>query len=92
MLPKRYPKGYPLGMKRMRIRRIGNSNMVALPSELEEAGYRPGVEVLVQATPEGELRIVRADLVHESTRDLARRLAERHRRTLERLADHDRQR
>jgi antitoxin component of MazEF toxin-antitoxin module len=35
-------------MKRMRIRRIGNSNMVALPSELEEAGYRPGVEVFVQ--------------------------------------------
>jgi hypothetical protein len=35
-------------MKRMRIHRIGNSNMVALPSELEEAGYRPGVEVFVQ--------------------------------------------
>ena len=75
----------------MRIRRIGNSNMVALPSELEEAGYRPGVEVLVQAMPEGEVRIVRADLARESTRDLARRLAERHRHTLERLADHDRQ-
>jgi antitoxin component of MazEF toxin-antitoxin module len=83
--------GYPEAMKRMRIRRIGNSNMVALPSELEEAGYRPGVEVLVQEMPEGEVRIVRADLARESTRDLARRLAERHRRTLERLADHDRQ-
>lgn len=83
--------GYPWTMKRMRIRRIGNSNMVALPSELEDAGYRPGVEVLVQGMPEGEVRIVRADLARESTRDLASRLAERHRRTLERLADHDRQ-
>jgi antitoxin component of MazEF toxin-antitoxin module len=78
-------------MKGMRIRRIGNSNMVALPSELEEVGYYPGIEVLVHAMPGGELRIVRADLARESTTDLARRLAETHRRTLEGLADHDRQ-
>jgi hypothetical protein len=36
--------------------------------------------------------MIRIDLARESTRDLARRLAERHRRTLERLADYDRQR
>jgi antitoxin component of MazEF toxin-antitoxin module len=77
--------------KRMRIRRIGNSNMVALPSEFEAAGYRPGVEVVVQETPQGEIRIVRADLAAESTREAAKRLAQRHRSTLERLAEHDRQ-
>jgi hypothetical protein len=76
--------------KRMRIRRIGNSNMVALPSEFEAAGYRAGVEVVVQETPQGELRIVRADLALESTREAAHRLAERHRGTLDRLAEHDR--
>ncbi|MCU1287701.1 MAG: hypothetical protein JWO13_4051 [Acidobacteriales bacterium] len=75
----------------MRIRRVGNSNMVALPIEFEAAGYRPGVEVVVQETPRGELRIVRADLAHESTREAAARLAERHRATLDRLDEHDRQ-
>jgi antitoxin component of MazEF toxin-antitoxin module len=83
---------YPLTVKkRLRIRRIGNSNMVVLPSEFEAAGYRPGVEVVVQETPQGELRIVRADLAAESTREVAGRLAKRHRSTLERLAEHDRQ-
>ena len=75
--------------RRMRIRRIGNSNMVALPSEFEAAGYGPGVEVVVQETAQGELRIIRADLAAESVSEAARRLAVRHRRTLERLAEHD---
>jgi hypothetical protein len=76
----------------MRSRRIGNSNMVALPSELEKAGDRPGVEILVQGMPDGQVRIARADLAQESTREVAHRPAERHRRALERRADHDRQR
>lgn len=75
---------------RRRIRRVGNSNMVALPSEYEAAGFGPGVEVLVEETPGGELRIVRADAANESTREAARRLANRHRGTLDHLEEHDR--
>lgn len=63
--------------------------MVALPSECEALGFRAGVEVLVQETPGGELRIVRADAANESTREAARRLANRHRVTLDLLAEHD---
>ena len=63
--------------------------MVALPSEYEAAGFGVGVEVLVQETPGGELRIVRTDAANESTREAARRLANQHRRTLDELAAHD---
>ena len=63
--------------------------MVALPAEYEPLGFGAGVEVVVQETPGGELRIVRADAANESTREAARRLAERHRTTLDHLAAHD---
>lgn len=75
--------------QRRRIRRVGNSNMVALPRESEALGFGAGVEVLVHETPGGELRIVRADAASDSTRETARRLANRHRDTLDQLAAHD---
>ena len=71
---------------RRRIRRVGNSNMVAPTRWRETLGFGAGVEVLVQETTGGELRIVGADAPNESMRDAATHLANRHRVTLDLLA------
>ncbi|HWD69679.1 MAG TPA: AbrB/MazE/SpoVT family DNA-binding domain-containing protein [Solirubrobacteraceae bacterium] len=35
------------------MRRVGNSNVVSLPRELEASGYVPGTSVLVEELPDG---------------------------------------
>ena len=48
-------------VKIVKIRRVGNSNVISLPRELEQRGYSPGTAVLVQELPDGELRVVPAE-------------------------------
>ena len=50
-------------MQVMKIRRVGNSNVVSLPHALEHLGYTAGTMVLVDALPDGALRIVPTDQV-----------------------------
>lgn len=45
-------------MKIVKIRRVGNSNVVTLPREYEVAGYTPGTDVVVDEAEGGELRIM----------------------------------
>ena len=35
-------------MKVVKVRRVGNSNVVSIPRELEARGYAPGTSVLVE--------------------------------------------
>jgi len=44
------------------VRRVGNSNVVSIPRELEASGYTPGCSVLVEELPGGELRTARSTL------------------------------
>jgi len=79
-------------MKINRVRRIGNSNVLSLPRELERAGFIQGAQIVIQELPSGEVRLLPADRVREMVRDYGRRVVADNRRALDILADHDRQR
>jgi antitoxin component of MazEF toxin-antitoxin module len=72
-------------MKVVKVRRVGNSNVVSLPRELEASGYVPGTSVLVEELPDGELRI----LPTERVRGIAARVVSERTEALEILASHD---
>lgn len=56
-------------MQVMKIRRVGNSNVVSLPHALEQLGYTAGTTVLVEVLPDGALRIVPTARVRAVMRD-----------------------
>lgn len=76
-------------VKIVKVRRVGNSNVVSIPREFEASGYTSGVSVLVEELDNGELRIVLAERVRESVRHIAERLVDEHHEAIERLAEHD---
>ena len=80
---------YTEGVKIVKVRRVGNSNVVSIPRELEKSGYTPGASVLVEELADGELRIIPTDRVRERIRDIGRRVVAEHPEALEILANHD---
>jgi antitoxin component of MazEF toxin-antitoxin module len=80
---------YTARMKVVKVRRVGNSNVVSLPREFESSGYVPGASVLVEELPDGELRILPTDKVRERVRHIAARAVSEHEEALEILASHD---
>jgi antitoxin component of MazEF toxin-antitoxin module len=55
-------------VKIVKVRRVGNSNVVLIPREFEASGYTPGASVLVEELADGELRILPTDRVRERVR------------------------
>ncbi|HEX9481324.1 MAG TPA: hypothetical protein VF927_04420 [Solirubrobacteraceae bacterium] len=76
-------------MKIVKVRRVGNSNVISLPRELEAQGYVPGASVLVEQLPDGELRVMSTEKVRERIREVGERLVGEHGEALEILANHD---
>lgn len=76
-------------MKVVKVRRVGNSNVISIPREFEAHGYAPGDSVLVEELPDGELRVMSTEKVWERIRDVGKRLVSEHGEALEILADHD---
>lgn len=76
-------------MKVVKIRRVGNSNVISIPREFEAQGYAPGSSVLVEELPGGELRIMSTEKVSERIRQVGARLVAQHGEALQILADHD---
>jgi antitoxin component of MazEF toxin-antitoxin module len=76
-------------MKVVKVRRVGNSNVVSLPRELEAHGYAPGTSVLVEQLDGGELRIIPTERVSERIRDIGKRVVVDHAEALRILAEHD---
>jgi antitoxin component of MazEF toxin-antitoxin module len=76
-------------MKVVKVRRVGNSNVISIPREFEAHGYAPGDSVLVEELPDGELRVMSTEKVRERIRDVGKRLVSKHGEALEILADHD---
>jgi len=74
----------------VKIRRIGNSNMVALPKDWEDHGFAPGAYVLVERDQAGEIRMLRARDIAEQIDALADEMIEKHAEALRVLAEHDR--
>jgi antitoxin component of MazEF toxin-antitoxin module len=76
-------------MKVVKVRRVGNSNVISIPREFEARGYSPGSSVLVEEMPGGELRVMSTEKVREHIRDIGQRLVAEHGEALEILANHD---
>jgi antitoxin component of MazEF toxin-antitoxin module len=75
-------------MKIVKVRRVGNSNVVSIPREFEASGYTPGASVLVEELADGELRILPTERVRERVRQVATRVVSEHPEALEILATH----
>lgn len=76
-------------MQMVKVRRVGNSNVISLPREFEEQGFTPGATVIIEALPTGELRIAPATVVRRLSPTRARQLAVQHQVLLDRLAEDD---
>ncbi len=76
-------------MKIVKVRRVGNSNVVSIPREFEASGYAPGSSVLVEDLGDGELRILPTDQVRERVRQIAARVVSEHPEAMDILANHD---
>ncbi len=76
-------------MKIVKVRRVGNSNVVSIPRELEAQGYTPGTSVLVEELDGGELRIIPTEQLRARIRSVGERLVAEHPEALKILADHD---
>jgi hypothetical protein len=76
-------------MKIVKVRRVGNSNVVSIPREFEVHGFTPGSSVLIEELPGGELRILPTEKIREQIRGIGRRVVTEHREALQILADHD---
>jgi antitoxin component of MazEF toxin-antitoxin module len=76
-------------MKIVKVRRVGNSNVVSIPREFEASGYTPGSSVMVEELSDGELRILPTDRVRERVRQVADRLVSDHPEAMDILANHD---
>jgi antitoxin component of MazEF toxin-antitoxin module len=76
-------------MKVVKVRRVGNSNVISIPREFEARGYAPGSSVLVEELPGGELRIMATEKVRERIRDIGERVVGEHGEALQILGDHD---
>jgi hypothetical protein len=77
-------------VKILKVRRVGNSNVVSLPREFEAAGYGPGASVLVEQLEDGSLHLVRTDELRHLIRSRGKRLIAKHSEALAILAGHDR--
>ena len=76
-------------MKMLKVRRVGNSNMVALPKEWEASGFGPGAYVLVERDQAGEVRMLRAGDISARIDALGDEMIEKHAEALQILAEHD---
>ncbi|HUA48205.1 MAG TPA: hypothetical protein VMA77_23400 [Solirubrobacteraceae bacterium] len=76
-------------MKIVKVRRVGNSNVVSIPREFEASGYVPGASVLVEELPGGELRILPTDRLRERVREIASRVVSEHPEPMDILANYD---
>jgi antitoxin component of MazEF toxin-antitoxin module len=76
-------------MKIVKVRRVGNSNVISIPREFEAHGYAPGASVLVEELSSGELRIMSTEKVRERIREVGERVVGEHGEALEILANHD---
>jgi hypothetical protein len=76
-------------MKLHRVRRVGNSNVLSLPRELEAAGFGVGAQVLIEQLPSGEVRLMPSDRLREIVRSYGRQVVADNRGALQTLADSD---
>jgi antitoxin component of MazEF toxin-antitoxin module len=74
----------------VKIRRVGNSNVVSLPRSLEEFGYVPGTRVAVEIQPDGAIVLRPVESVHAQIRAAVRKVVAERRGAFDILAKYDR--
>ncbi len=74
----------------MKIRRVGNSNVVSIPRELEEAGFGPGSSVIVERIATGEVLLIPESRLRARIRSIGRKAIEENREALQMLEEYDR--
>jgi len=74
----------------VKVRRVGNSNVVSLPKALEELGFTPGTRVLIDPQPNGDVILRPVETLRQEIRRLGREAASKHREALDLLDAHDR--
>lgn len=74
----------------VKIRRVGNSNVVTLPRSLEELGYAPGTRVAVEVGPTGEVVLRPVESAREQIRASLRKVVAERRGALDLLTRYDR--
>ena len=77
-------------MRIAKIRRVGNSNVVSVPRELEKLGFKDGEEVLFLPLRNGEVRLLSSSRLQEYADNLALDIATRNKPALDLLAAYDR--
>jgi len=73
----------------VKVRRVGNSNVVTLPRSFENRGYAAGTEVAIEQLDDGELRILPAARLRDMVRAAGRRVVAEDHEALQILTDHD---
>jgi antitoxin component of MazEF toxin-antitoxin module len=75
----------------VKIRKVGSGNVVSVPSALAESGYSTGQQVTIQKLPNGDLLVRRVVDRSEQLQSTARRLMQKHRKSLEILEAYDKE-
>jgi antitoxin component of MazEF toxin-antitoxin module len=74
----------------LKIRRVGNSNVMTLPRELEKIGFIEGQEVVYIPTRTGEVLLIPAERLNSYIDSLGQRVVEENREAIGILVAHDR--
>ena len=74
----------------VKIRRVGNSNVISLPKELERSGFTVGTSVVVEENSSGEVVITPTSQVSREFRAAIGQVVAEDREALNMLAAYDR--
>jgi antitoxin component of MazEF toxin-antitoxin module len=76
-------------MEIVKIRRVGNSNVLSVPRAFADAGYDAGQPVVIEQLENGDLLVRRVESHRALIRATMQSIAQEHRQALDMLAPHD---
>ncbi len=74
-------------MEIVKIRKVGNSNVITLPRGLQGLGFIEGAQIVIEATTEGEVRLIPVTNLRKVVRAAGRKVAGQHREALDILTE-----
>jgi antitoxin component of MazEF toxin-antitoxin module len=77
-------------MDTVKIRHVGNSNVISLPRDLERQGFVEGTSVVLVPLRTGDLLVVPESRIEAYIDEVVQQQVARHRESLEKLAAYDR--
>jgi len=77
-------------MQTVKIRRVGNSNVISLPRGITERGFAEGQEVWLVPLQTGRILLIAEDHLDDFVAEMGRRVIDENREALEKLPAYDR--